>query len=190
MVVAAKAKISSCFKLEDLPFGEFDDGGGDLTDDGEVPIFGENSHGPGKEDVSGEDAGGVSEDGGSSGLPSSCGRVIDDIVMDEGCHVDHLHTRAELAGPFGIEWQTGGTSSQDDKGGAKAFSAGVEGVPTDLVHELNAGGDTLSELFLNSTDLSRNFGQDFLADLFNDGGGSNHGLVPQWMQMLPMKRSR
>lgn len=79
-----------------------------------------------KEGVTEEDGHAVAPSGVGCLEVAACFGTVDDVVVDEGSHVDELEDDADFE-VIGVEL-AGGASDEDGEGGADAFAVGVTDV--------------------------------------------------------------
>ena len=121
------------------------------VEDAEVALFQRGGEGLHVEPVAGEDALGVAPGGVGGGAAAAEFGLVDDVVVDQGCGVEHLDHGAEAdAGVRGAAEGFGGEQQQQR---ADALAAAGHQVLRDVGDDVDFGGGLAGKLLLDGGEV-------------------------------------
>ena len=132
----------------------------------------------GDEEIAEEDGGLVAVEMVDGGALAADFGAVEDIIMDEGGHMDHFDDGGEddmIVGE-GVMGVAGGQAGEEHEGGAEHFAAELGDVANEVVDVGEVGGQLAGEKAVDGLEL----GSDELGEVFGGIGGSRgSGLVSQ-----------
>lgn len=132
IIGGAEFKIESALGLNDFSRTNFGGSIGDATADFGVGKIGGKFKGVGKKAIAEENTDGVAPFGIGGGLIATTVGSVDDVIVDEGGHVDQFQDYGQI--DMGGSDFTRGAASENGEGGAQMFAAIVEGVGNVAFH--------------------------------------------------------
>lgn len=137
--------------LFDFALANVADDLGDHAAEFGVAEFGAHDHGVGEHDVAEEDGEFVAPEGVGCGFVAPGVGMVEDVVMDEGGHVDEFEHGGE-GDVLGFD-AAGGTCGEEDEAGTDEFALRFADLGHVVLHMRFEAGDLCSDLFLHEPEF-------------------------------------
>ena len=143
VVGLGESEVEASLSLDDLALANSAGRFGDFAREGEVIELRGKHQGMREEGVAQQDSHAYAPLGVGSGHLTTGGSAVDDVVMDQGGHVDELQNRAEHQ-VVGL-YSTGGTTDEGGQSGADSLSGRVADIRNIGLHTGVEGPDLITE---------------------------------------------